>query len=528
MRLQTEAGGATWLLPNQMIPDSMQDVAPLAAPAGTDTADRRIGVIVVHGIGRQVAGGPLAEFVRAVERSFAVRVAAGSDGVPVLELTDRTVRFYEGYWADLLPLEAVRGSFNFDVIPAMVFFPWLNLRHGLYPERLFSGWHILGWSLLLAPIGIASLFLFFGGQLLHTMMAGVAESWRRGRGPRQPDKPDIPDGDGAVLRAAREGREQAEAYNRLLDEFAGDVVNYVAACAGALPPSSKLSADVASHIRLRVHGAWQAALRDGCTEVQFVAHSLGSVITYHVLTGFGLPAAGPGEPPPGTEVCRLWNSLTRLYTIGSPLEKILYFWPGIIGRAPAEEIAWIGEACCSLQARGGTARRDRFAWHNFRHRWDPVAGRLRHYDHWAGVRNHTLLHGGGFFTSHVAYGGNPDFIKVIGEELVGLTPRRFSFWMRFRQAVQPAVENLLAPVLFVLLSVLGVAAIAIIPAILAFLASLAWRAGGDYDTAAVVSNWVFWTLLALLLFVMLILGPLKAKEEHRRFRDAPGPRPRAQ
>src|SRR5262249_31267837 len=140
-------------------------------------------------------------------------------------------------------------------------------------------------------------------------------------------------------------------FDQFLDEYFGDIFNYVDA-AGDAEPVVPLAAQ---HIYDVFHAALLRAVSEQCSEIQILAHSLGSVITYHALTTYREDTEALvclGEPR-GTR-----PSLTRVFTIGSPLEKFRFFWPKLIAGRPAPRAA-------------------RFEWHNFTSPGDLVAGPLR-------------------------------------------------------------------------------------------------------------------------------------------------------
>jgi pimeloyl-ACP methyl ester carboxylesterase len=111
-----------------------------------------------------------------------------------------------------------------------------------------------------------------------------------------------------------------------LDNYVGDIFNYVDS-AGEANPSVP---DAARAIYGEFRRTLSRAVEDGCSEIQILAHSLGSVITYHALTTYreeterlvslDLDGAKDGLP-----------RLTHVYTIGSP-EKFRFFWPKLIER----------------------------------------------------------------------------------------------------------------------------------------------------------------------------------------------------
>lgn len=120
--------------------------------------------------------------------------------------------------------------------------------------------------------------------------------------------------------------------------------------------------------------------------VTWVAHSLGTVISYNVIGDILMRAeilqqeldqrkkererAGVSESEADRRV--RWNirrverGLHRFVTLGSPLEKIDFFFPGVLRDWPQLALKRFG-----LPPKGGPKR-----WVNFYHVWDPVSSQL--------------------------------------------------------------------------------------------------------------------------------------------------------
>lgn len=254
-----------------------------------DGRDPALGVIVVHGIGRQKPGEATDKFVRGLERAYGADCRVeGLAHRTLVRLPGRTLAVYEAFWADLLAGDAVAGSFKPWQFNEVAWFPFLNLRAGFYgaPPHV----RVLLWTLLLAPATL-------GVQVLWLIGTGLARLLRRG-----------------------------EQFSGFLDQVLGDVLNYVDSAGGAVPPSSALSG-VALDIHRRFDAALSLASDDGCREVQVVAHSLGTVVAASRLF------AQNGSP--GRDI------VSRLYTIGSPVRRVRFLWPMLFTAAKvAPEIAW--------------------------------------------------------------------------------------------------------------------------------------------------------------------------------------------
>lgn len=126
--------------------------------------------------------------------------------------------------------------------------------------------------------------------------------------------------------------------------------------------------------------------------VTWVAHSLGSVISYNVLSdllhhGDELRKQIKDEGGPRTlnqrqqlaNIERFQSSLQAFYTIGSPLEKTAALWPQALRPWPT----------------GAAARFQRATsepwWTNVYHLWDPISGSLRSPKYFPDARNQKLV-----------------------------------------------------------------------------------------------------------------------------------------
>lgn len=239
--------------------------------------ERQIGLLVVHGIGRQARGRSARNLATALQRLHGDLEDApetkSSNAVAVLDRGDVRVRIYEVYWADLMPADLVKGSFRIGDVFAVGWFPHMNRRAHLYRSRGFLA-------------SIATVFLLPFATALSVLYAVL----------------------GRLLK-------------RPLDEVVADVTNYVDSAAGAAEDGPL--ADVAGRILQRFDETANLALAEGCNELQIVGHSLGSVITFHAL-GLHVPAGTAGRSP-------AWVArVKQVYTIGSPLEKFEFIWPWLI------------------------------------------------------------------------------------------------------------------------------------------------------------------------------------------------------
>jgi hypothetical protein len=243
-----------------------------------------------------------------------------------------------------------------------------------------------------------------------------------------------------------------------IDEYVGDVFNYVNSAGGAHFPEGREN-DVPRSVQDAydaIAGRFRTQLLQAakeCDEVQVLAHSLGTVVSYHGL--FGLRREGvPEDRDPALEAAR--RKVTRLYTIGSPLEKIGFFWPKLVNPE-------VPPASRSLH------------WENFVSWFDPVAGVLERFNQWGTVRNQRLL-GGGFVTGHVVYERHPKFLKrfVAGLGAAAVTIE-YSRWQRSRDWALLLGETLLAPLGLTLITLAGGALCLAAAFLLPWLVSLPFR-----------------------------------------------------
>jgi hypothetical protein len=171
----------------------------------------------------------------------------------------------------------------------------------------------------------------------------------------------------------------ATGVDEMLDSVVADVPNYMQSIVAGEGP--------AFEILKRFHAQVERARHDGCDVVHVLAHSLGTVVAFHALSGLGL-AEGQQRPAP-----------SRLFTIGSPLEKIRFFWP------------WTVHMKAALDPD--------FRWVNFHHRADRVSGSLKRFATSFKLQNVRLKGGGGLLRSHVVYERSPEFLSVLTATLFG-------------------------------------------------------------------------------------------------------------
>ena len=276
-------------------------------------------------------------------------------GEPVA-LDARSVRFYEVYWADLLMGERVSGTFDFDEVSTLAWFPLFNQINRAYAKEPYPLWSVFRHSVVLPLAGFALLMVYSGLDFLATLWGAIREMPERTARPARVHGKDI---DGARRLFAEKGRDAPTVMDRLLDEYAADVFNYINSAGDTFSPKRNVSEGAPRHVYREIIGQFYNQLvcmrNDGCRSIHIVAHSLGTVVMYHALRGHGLDDAPRADRPALSEAMA---SIEHLYTIGSPLEKIRFFWP-------------------DLQPETNLAGERPIAWDNFVSYFDPVAGMLR-------------------------------------------------------------------------------------------------------------------------------------------------------
>ena len=422
-----------------------------------DTGDDLVGLVLVHGIGEQRPGDTLAKFLAGMEESFPsvdIDLEAHRVGRATLRSGTRSVRVYEAHWAHLLSDGFVEDTFRRDALFEIGWFPLLNHRERVHLQGEYASALVGLWTAVLVPVGVALHLALLGVGTLVRLLdpRGYADRTRRLEAARSAGV----QGGGAFSRMVAQSRHAAEiaseAPTRLdfvLDAVVSDVTNYVNSVAGAFPADAPTELREASR---RIEDVFRAtvaeAVSDGCSEVQVLAHSLGTVVAYRVLAEDGRSFVAPADvgdvsPPP--------VPITRLLTIGSPLEKIRFIWASILEReAPRAAVG-------SADGPWAIAAED-FEWHNFSSAFDLVAGRLRRFDLWGKVRNHRTPGLGGLATAHVAYETSPAFMNVLGRGLLGReVERKAGMGRRIGRTLLTIGENLTVPLVFLLVTLAGVA-----------------------------------------------------------------------
>jgi hypothetical protein len=523
----------------------------------TGQGEKRIGLLVVHGIGEQQPGETVSKVVEGLRLAFSenqieVRVErADNDQIKSPGASDdvrpkwllrvatcsREIRLYEVYWADILGGQAAQGSFDIEAMTALQWLPGMSLRLGLYRQVTPPRHGVSASRPVLSIVSACLYFAYHGTRLalrslkivLHLVLATVflslalviyvlrvlakvpllrifaSPAYERMQSLRwvhlllEFDK---------RLHAGIKAYENA-GYNDLLDlklaQVVGDIFTYVHSLGGIFVEVPEARRVAAKHILERFYGQLDRAARE-CDDIHVLAHSLGTVVAYHALTGYGLDAAVPGT----THTREPLHKVRHLYTIGSPLNKFKYFWPVLVtGEAPGVLVASADHWWQDRLAKGQC----RFRWHNFYNPLDPISGRLDDVSLWPKVEN-VRVWAGGLATSHVIYERNVHFLSTLTAGLFGQSVelRRGYLW-RVRGFVHGMTESV--GTLGVLLSLIAVGLVAgvltsfVIAWAIGSIASLVWGDSAGVD----VRTWAFVTIVATMLIGSFFLGKRRAAND---------------
>lgn len=235
------------------------------------------------------------------------------------------------------------------------------------------------------------------------------------------------------------------------------------------------------------------AQADGCAAIHVVAHSLGTVITYHAMSGLRF------EADPRTDAGAVRSAaatIRHVYTIGSPLEKIRFFWPALFPGGPS---------LCGTN----------IPWDNFVSWFDPVAGTLTRFGDWGGVSNHRLL-GGGFVRGHLVYERSPVFLGALTRGIRGreLQVQRTRV-ERWKDRLALMGETLLAPTALVLTLVAGMALFLLTALAPAYLLSLVLRQCLRDETWIFIENATALVFLGSMAIALTLAPVIRASRVHR-------------
>ena len=233
---------------------------------------KTIGVLVVHGIGRQEQGESLRGLLRGLRRGFILpdpdgalgsfcRETDGSIQSPTLKLPDREIVFYEVHWAEVME-EFEWLSFSFTSLEDVSWFPWLN--------RTVPSWRCVYSDKDGRRATVVLLIVMVPLWLSLKTLAVLFDATRK------------------LFGISRD-------FNQTFDATAGDVVNYVRSRRPVEPTSS-----AATSICSQFSKVLQLA-SGRCDEVHILAHSLGTVVAHDALTGGTRDSATEAPDDTGSE-----------------------------------------------------------------------------------------------------------------------------------------------------------------------------------------------------------------------------------
>lgn len=453
------------------------------------SASGPIAILVVHGIGAQKAGESARKLMTGLARGEGTIDSSEHEGV--ITVGGQPVRVYEVYWADLLTGDITRGAFEMKELQSLSWFPWFNHRRGNYRRGHYSFAKLAWWWIALPVFNFFALFAYYGAGPVAQRVSAARRSQQQGI-----------DTGTLSWNAAKEAAAQSSRLTMLdamLDEYVGDVFSYVNSAGNAfyrekdetpIPPAVER---IYEQIVQRFYDQLLKAQADGCAEIQVVAHSLGTVVAYHALSGLRF------EPHQRTDADAIQSAkltVRRLYTIGSPLEKIRFFWPQLVPGSGA---------------LGGAT----FQWDNFVSWFDPVAGTLKRFGDCGPIANHHLL-GGGFFRGHVVYEHSPVFLGALTQGLCGreipFARSRRELW---RDRLVLIGETLLAPALVVFVLMLGGSLFLMTALLLPYLLSLVLRQFLAEHTWVYIENMSALVLLGMMVLAFLLGPMIRASKVHR-------------
>jgi hypothetical protein len=472
-----------------------------------------VALLVVHGIGSQKHGKTLDGLLDGLRPVFSdcLAITRAAEDHAILDGIGRPVHVFEVYWADLLGGEIVKKTFDFDRIFEVVWFPLLNHRSGCLSSEICPRRRVLLWTFILAPLSCLLYAAFVGANLLAAIPTGLRRAASRHSAKRAKAG-----GLSETWKTIRDSHKDPD-YGRtilddLMDQVVGDVLNYVQGVARAFPEESEVNRHLTRNvdeIHVRFLRAAERAAEQGCREIQVLAHSLGTVVAFLGMCPKARPAHSTIAP----------TRLSRFYTIGSPLEKIRFFWTRLVEHSRNGPAIAIGDRLLAVEGTPEGNGKSAMKWENFFSRLDVVSGRLQGFPGWPTPANSPARGLGGLITAHVSYNRNPDFLAVLAEGLTGKQWRSpsLSLFCRLRHGLMSTLQDLILPAVFFALALMG----------LAIMGGMSWLAGwvvsqplewlGLGRWAQGVRIYVVASNLLVMTVVAAMLGRGRAKELYARF-----------
>ncbi len=373
-----------------------------------------VALLVVHGIGSQEAGETIEGLVNGLRKIYgqSMNVDWLNKKHARIGGIGRPVHLVEVFWADLLKGDIVKGSFNFDRIFEILWFPILNHRSGCLPTEHYSRRHVLGRTVALVTLGPLLNAGLVGARFLMIPIETVAIFWKELKLPlneRRAARQLRKSGKNFFQAARAIADERAlEHYliDDVMDQVVGDVFNFVMGTAKAFEEETEQTRLITANtamIQRRFSEAAMEATAQGCGEVQVLSHSLGTLVAYLSMSPRTQQNNGSAKPA----------KLTKFYTIGSPLEKVRFFWSRLVENDHCGPTIVGNEGVVAVPG-------DQMSWDNFFSESDLVSGRLKSFRGWPTPKNRPVSGLGGLISSHVAYNSNSGFLEILCEELCGI------------------------------------------------------------------------------------------------------------
>lgn len=382
---------------------NMQCVPRTLADGKTPHPGRCSAIFVVHGMGQQHWTETAACLRAGFENAFEEIAAWQDEHHPEDSAKDLSLPppfIWEGFWANYEDIkETFPENWKHFVERERTFFS------NLWKQRVISGRRTVGWLIkqqlrllhprVLREVGLSAWILYWPLQIVST--AALLYAWLR--------------------------------YPEAITGYANDIRLY-------LEPQGVVERAIVQRIDERVERSFLQLIGLDCefrplgryrwieaggdrlafTRVVWIAHSLGTVISYNVLSALfdkaeKLEAAGDAEQREGVKLFR--QALSRFVTMGSPLDKVAFLfknkslrpWPGVRHRA----LLTRGEFLTSDDPN------ETEWWVNFYHVLDPVSGVLQS-PFLCGEQPPSNIHiKSGFIPglAHVAYWNDPSTLRFI-------------------------------------------------------------------------------------------------------------------
>ena len=301
-------------------------------------------LLIVHGIGEQRRGETTEKLIVGLKAAYggAVKVEHHPEGYPAtVTANGHTVRLYEVHWADILSAQKSRGTFAWRVPNTVVWHPMWCHRLGLLPATEYSPalvWWRVASLVPLVPVGyLAYLGVRFFSRIFDKTRREAFE---------------------------KNIREQKLSFGERSRAYA----DFTSTRSHTYRRDSRFGGRRCSEL----HAIDRRGRRSGIRDTPALSHADGARAAgrlRRVLHPGPQPRHGDRVSVERISVKPQVSPHTprTVFTIGSPLEKIRFFWPWTVRTVP------------SLHTD--------FQWVNFHHRADRVSGYLKRFAAFATLQN---------------------------------------------------------------------------------------------------------------------------------------------